>query len=124
MLLVKGRQKTGQQGLAPGVADADPELAGIVVVEVVQFQMELPLDGPDLLGGGLQPLSGGREGEAGIAFEKLHVQLIFQLADLPGQGLLGDVEALGRPCHVHLLRHRQKVLQILKVHAVPLPSSV
>ena len=119
MPLVKGGQQPGEQGLAPGVADADPELAGVVVVQIIQLQMELPFDGADLLGGGLQPLPGGGEGEPGVPLKELGSQLLLQLADLPGQGLFGDVEALGGLRHVHLLGHDQKVLQILKVHPFP-----
>ena len=109
VLLVEGGQEPRQQRLAPGVADADTQLAGVVVREIVQFQVELPLDVADLLGGGLQPLAGGGQGEAGIALKELGVQLLFQLADLPGEGLLGDVEPPGGLRHVHFLGHGQEV---------------
>ena len=119
---VERGQQPREQGLAPGVADADAQLPRVVVIEVVQLHVELPMDVPDLLGGGLQSLARGGQGEAGVALEELHVQLLLQLADLPGQGLLGDVEALGGSRHVHLLRHGQEVFEILKVHALA-PSS-
>ena len=87
------------------------------MIEVVQLQVELPFDGADLLGGSLEPLAGGGEGKAGIALKELGVQLLFQLADLAGEGLLGDVEALGGAGDVHLLGHDKEVLQVLKIHA-------
>ncbi len=63
------------------------------------------------LGGGVhqQPPRVG-EGQLGGAGEQLHIQLPLQVADVVGQGLLGDVQPLRRPGDVQLLRHHKEVL--------------
>jgi hypothetical protein len=48
--------------------------------------------------------------------EQRHAQLVFQLADLPRQRRLRDVEPLRRPREVPLFRYRDERPQMSKIH--------
>ena len=60
----------------------------------------------------------GQKGAAGIgefdpparSLEQRYPELLFELADLVAERWLGDVQALGGPAEVELLRDRDEVL--------------
>ena len=69
------------------------------------------------LGGSLhQQAAGVGQRQLGGAGEQLHIQLLLHVADVVAQGLLGDEQALGGPGDVQLLRHKQEILQMQKIH--------
>ena len=59
------------------------------------------------------------ERQLGGAGEQLDVQLPLHIADVVGQGLLGDVEALRGSGDIQLLRHHQEIFQMLEIHTAP-----
>ena len=55
-------------------------------------------------------------GGVALAMEEGTAQLVFQLHDRPRQRRLGDVALLRRPREVELLRHRQKIADLMHLH--------
>lgn len=71
--------------------------------------------------GSLQPLAGKQLDEA---LRELRAQLLFELGELVRERRLGHVEPLGGSRDLPLFRNRDKVLQLLDIHAPPPFTSV
>ena len=56
---------------------------------------------------------------AGQAVEKFHSQFVFQVAQLPGHGRLGDVQPLGSAPDISGLSDHQEVTKMAKFHGAP-----
>ena len=111
-LLPEAGQDVRQQGQTTGVGDAHPQHPQIVAVDVPHLAEILAVQVDDLGGRLHQLVPGIGEGQLGGAGEQLHVQLTLHVADVAGQGLLGDVKPFGSPGDVQLLGHHQKVFQV------------
>ena len=103
-------QNIGQQGQPAGVGDAHPQHPQILLVDVPHLGQILAVQVQNLGGGVHQQPPRVGEGQLWGAGEQLHVQLPLQIADVVGQGLLGDVQPLRRPGDVQLFRHHEEVL--------------
>lgn len=66
----------------------------------------------DLGGRVHQQVSGIGQRQLGGAGEQLHIQLPLHVADVVAQRLLGDIQPLGSPGDVQLLRHHEEILQM------------
>ena len=102
-------QDIGQQGQAAGVGDSHPQHPQVLLVDIPHLGQVLAVQVQNL-GGGVhqQPPRVGQR-QLGGAGEQLHSQLPLQVADMVGQGLLGDVQTLRRPGDVQLLCHHEEV---------------
>ena len=98
------------------MGDAHPQYAHVLLVDIAHLGEILTVEVQNLGGGIHQKPARIGEGQLGRAGEQLHVQFPFQVANVIGQRLLGDVQPFRRPGDVQLFGHHQEIAQMLKVH--------
>ena len=57
MVFIERRQQQGQHRLPPSIGNADTQLSGGAVIDIIQFHLQLPADLSDLPAGLLEPFA-------------------------------------------------------------------
>jgi len=66
----------------------------------------------------------GRLDAARVAQQQLRAELLFELADLPPERRLGDVQARGGARKASAFDHRHEITQAFEIHGCRLPGRV
>lgn len=109
-----------QQVVQAAVHEPDPQVPGLAPGRPAQRPGCLVQLVEQVVGVVQQTPSGGGEAQwPGAAIQQLDPQLTLQLAQLLAQRRLGDVQPRGRAADVQLLRRRDEVAQVSKLHDRP-----
>ena len=94
----------------PGIGDAHPQQTPLVGGDVAELVLQGLIILLKLQGVSQENLTGIGQLQGGAAEKELTVQLPLQRGDVGAQGLLRDVQLIGGPGEVALIRYRRKVL--------------
>ena len=118
-LRLKLREYIRQQGQSAGMGDPQAQQAHIMAVDVPHLGQILAVKIQDLGGSLHQQVPRIGQGQLGGTGEQLHIQLLFHVADVVAQRLLGDVQPLRGPRDIQFLCHKQEIFQMEKIHSGP-----
>ena len=107
---LKGGDDPGHDDPPPGIGDAHPQQTPLVGGDVAELVLQGLILLLKLQGVSQENLTGIGQLQGGAAEKELTVQFPLQRGDVGAQGLLRDVQLIGGPGEVALIRYRRKVL--------------
>ena len=115
------RQQLGEDPGPPHGARPQLQRAPLLLLDVGEDVLQVPLLLPHHLGKGEDELPRAGEGQCWLPVQQGAAVVLLQAVDVVAEGLLGDIQPLGRPGHVQVLGQLLKIVETDEMPSGSLP---
>ena len=112
-------QQLGEDPGPPHGARPQLQRAPLLLLDVGEDVLQVPLLLPHHLGKGEDELPRAGEGQCWLPVQQGAAVVLLQAVDVVAEGLLGDIQPLGRPGHVQVLGQLLKIVETDEIHGKP-----